>query len=71
MERETLITAPPETTVNKAAELMARRKVGAVMVVERQSLVGIFMERDLVFRVIARGYDAQTSRLADVMTTSR
>ena len=70
MERKTLITAPPETTVSKAAELMARSKVGAVMVVEHQSLVGIFTERDVVFRVIARGCDAQTTRLADVMTTA-
>jgi CBS domain-containing protein len=70
MERKTLITARPETTVNKAAELMARRKVGAVMVVEHQRLVGIFTERDVVFRVIAQGRDAQTTRLADVMTTA-
>ena len=70
MERKKLLTAPPETTVSKAAELMARRKVGAVMVVEQQSLVGIFTERDAVFRVVARGRDARTTRLADVMTTA-
>jgi CBS domain-containing protein len=70
IERKKLLTAAPETTVSKAAELMARRKVGAVMVVEHQSLVGIFTERDAVFRVIARGLDARTTRLADVMTTA-
>lgn len=70
MERKTLVTAPPETTVGKAAELMARKKVGAVMVVEHQNLVGIFTERDVVFRVIAQGRDAQTTRLADAMTTA-
>lgn len=70
MERKKLLTAPPETTVSKAAELMARRKVGAVMVVEHERLVGIFTERDAVFRVIARGRDAQATRLADVMTSA-
>lgn len=70
MERKKLLTAPPETTVSKAAELMARRKVGAVMVVEHERLVGIFTERDAVFRVIARGRDAQDTRLADVMTSA-
>lgn len=70
MERKKLLTAPPETTVSKAAELMARRKVGAVMVVEHERLVGIFTERDAVFRVIAQGRDAQTTRLADVMTSA-
>jgi len=70
MERKKLLTAPPEITVRKATELMARRKVGAVMVVRHERLVGIFTERDAVFRVIARGRDPQTTRLADVMTTA-
>lgn len=70
MERKKLLTAPPDTTVSEAAKRMARRKVGAVMVVEHESLVGIFTERDVVFRVIAQGRDAQTTRLAEVMTTS-
>jgi CBS domain-containing protein len=30
--------------------------------------VGIFTERDVVFRVTARDLDARTTRLADVMT---
>ncbi len=68
MERKRLLTAPPEITVSKAARQMARRKVGAVMVVDHENLVGIFTERDAVFRVMARGRDAQTTRLADVMT---
>lgn len=68
MEQKALITAPPETTVSKGAELMARKKVGAVMVTEHGSLVGIFTERDVVFRVIAQGRDAKTTPLADVMT---
>jgi CBS domain-containing protein len=70
MEREKMLTAPPDTTVSKAAKLMANKNVGAVMVVENERLVGIFTERDAVFRVIARGRDVQTTRLADVMTTA-
>jgi CBS domain-containing protein len=49
---------------------MARRKVGAVMVVEGKRLVGIFTERDAVVRVMARGRDAKATRLAEVMTPS-
>lgn len=70
MERKKMLIAPPETTVSKAAKLMANKNVGAVMVVEKECLVGIFTERDAVFRVIARGLGAQTTRLADVMTTA-
>jgi CBS domain-containing protein len=68
MEQKNFLTAPPETTVSDAARLMAGRNVGAVMVVEKEQLVGIFTERDAVFRVIARGLDAAGTRLADVMT---
>jgi CBS domain-containing protein len=70
MERKKLLTAAPETTVSEAAKLMAKKNVGAVMVVEAGHLVGIFTERDVVFRVIAQGRDTRTTRLADVMTTA-
>lgn len=68
MERKKLVTAPPETTVSKAAKLMASKNVGAVMVVENERLIGIFTERDALVRVIAKGRDTQTTLLADVMT---
>ena len=69
MEKKLILTAPPETTVAKAAKLMKRRKVGAVLVIENQNLVGIFTERDALFRVIAGGLDPQDTTLADVMTS--
>ena len=47
---------------------MASKNVGAVLVVEREGLVGIFSERDVVFRVIAKGLDPKTTLLAEVMT---
>jgi CBS domain-containing protein len=70
MERKKLLTAPPAMTVREAARRMARRKVGAVLVVDHESLVGIFTERDAVFRVIAQDRDSRATRLADVMTPS-
>jgi len=68
MERKKLLTAPPETSVLAVAKLMAKAKVSAVMVVQAKRLVGIFTERDAVFRVIAKGLDPADTRLADVMT---
>lgn len=68
MEQRKLLTAPPQTTVLQAATMMAKKHVGAVLVVEGERLVGIFTERDAVFRVIARRLDPATTPLADVMT---
>jgi len=70
MEKKKVLTASPETSVSEAAKLMADRNVGAVMVVANDKLVGIFTERDAVFRVIAKGRDIESTLLADVMTAS-
>jgi CBS domain-containing protein len=70
MERNFLLTAPPDTTVSCAARLMAERNVGAVVVAENEKLLGIFTERDVVFRVVAAGRDPDSTRLNDVMTAS-
>jgi CBS domain-containing protein len=68
MERKKLLVAPPETTVAKAAKLMAKKNVGAVLVVVEKRLAGIFTERDAVFRVIAAGRDPGTTTIGEVMT---
>lgn len=70
MEPEKFLTAPPHTTVSQAARLMAGRNTGAVLVVEDGGLVGIFTERDVVFRVIAQGLDPVTTVVQTVMTRS-
>lgn len=70
LERRKLLTAPPSTTVSRAAKTMASKQVGAVMVVEDDKLIGIFTERDALTRVLARGLDPTELTLADVMTPS-
>ena len=51
------IIAPATMCVSEAAALMKKSRVGAVAVLEKQRLVGIFTERDAVFRVLASGAD--------------
>jgi len=68
MERKKFLTASPDKTVTQAARLMASKNTGAVLVLEDDQLVGIFTERDMVFRVIAKGLDPKTTSLREVMT---
>ena len=57
------------TSVMEACRLMAERRAGSVAVVDEGGrLVGIFTGRDAVSRVLARGRDAASTQLADVMT---
>jgi len=51
-----------------AVDLMARHRVGAVVVVEKGRLVGIFTERDLMLRVVHRQRQIATTPVHEVMT---
>jgi CBS domain-containing protein len=68
LEPRRLVTAAPDQSVSHAVRLMREAKVGAVLVVERGRLVGIFTERDAVYRVMAADRDASVTRIAEVMT---
>jgi CBS domain-containing protein len=70
MKRGSLVTAPPSITVAEAAKRMKRKKVGALVVTEGDNLVGIFTERDVVFRVVAPGLDPRTTLVESVMTSA-
>jgi len=60
-----------DATVYEAALRMKEQGKGALLVVDGSRLIGIFTERDALFRVIAAGRDPATTKLADVMTRSR
>jgi len=47
-------------TCREAADLMAKRHIGAVAVKQNGRIVGLITERDLVTRILSRGLDCQT-----------
>jgi len=68
IEPRKLVVATPRTSVAEAARLMRDGNVGAVLVVDGERLVGIFTERDAVYRVTAAGGDPAATTLDGVMT---
>ena len=69
--RQHPLTLPPTATVQEGCALMAERQVGAILVTDDSGrLVGIFTARDGTNRVLAKGKDAKTTRLGDVMTSN-
>lgn len=58
----------PDVSVMDAVRVMAEDRVGAVAVVEKGVLRGIFTERDLMLRVVRQERDPATTRVRDVMT---
>ena len=59
-----------DCNVFEAAKKMRYHKVGALMVVEKDTLSGIFTERDLMIRVIAEGHDPKKVKVSEYMTSS-
>ena len=68
IEGRDMLTAQIAMTVGDAARLMRDRLAGAMLVLDGEQLVGIFTERDALFRVVAGGLDANTTTVAEVMT---
>jgi CBS domain-containing protein len=65
---QTPISAAKTTTVVEAARLMKQQNIGALLVLDSSRLIGIFTERDALFRVLAADRDPNATRLGDVMT---
>jgi CBS domain-containing protein len=68
LEPRKLVVAGPRTSVSEAVRLMKDNKIGAVLVLQDGRLVGIFTERDAVYRVMAPGRDPTATTLGEVMT---
>jgi signal-transduction protein with cAMP-binding, CBS, and nucleotidyltransferase domain len=57
------------STVLDAVRTMTDNNVGIVAVMDRESLVGVLSERDVVQRVVARGLESSRTIVDEVMTS--
>jgi CBS domain-containing protein len=58
----------PESTVGDALQLMAEKNVGAVVIVEKGQMVGIFSERDFARKAIQIGKCSLDTQISEAMT---
>jgi CBS domain-containing protein len=63
-----LVVAAEGESVATAAQRLASREVGALLVVRGDRLVGILSERDVLRRVIAQGLDPSATMIREVST---
>ena len=61
-------TISPDATVLQAIQAMAEREVGALVVMDGDTLAGIISERDYARKVILQGHSSHAIRVADIMT---
>jgi CBS domain-containing protein len=58
-----------EQSVMEAASMLAKRRIGAVPVMEGPRVIGIFSERDVIHALDVHGAEALSRTVADVMTS--
>jgi CBS domain-containing protein len=59
----------PEVSVYDAIAEMAKKEVGALAVLEGESLVGVISERDYARKVVLQGRSSRDTMVRDIMTT--
>ena len=68
-KKHLLWSTTPETPVFEALQTMAEKDIGALVVVEKEHLVGIFSERDYARKVILKGKSSKNTPVKEIMTT--
>ena len=61
-------TIDPEATAYKALEIMADKDIGALLVIEKGQVAGIFSERDYARKVILKGKSSRETSVGELMT---
>jgi CBS domain-containing protein len=67
-ERETIHSVAPDASVIECVRTMTAEKIGAVIVMDGERLIGIFTERDALNKVLAAGLDPVSTKISEVMT---
>ncbi|EJZ21648.1 CBS domain-containing protein [Rhizobium sp. Pop5] len=65
-----VVTVGPNTTVAEAANVLSKKKIGAIVVVGMENRIsGMFTERDLVHAIAKHGKEGLDQPLSQVMTS--
>lgn len=67
-ELRPLVCLPSTAKVSDAIQSMTDQRVGFIMIVDDEKLVGVFSERDVLVKVAASDLDIKATPVADLMT---
>ena len=68
VSKQDLSSLSPNDTVLAAAKLMTSRKIGALLILEGEELVGILSERDIAGRLVAEEKSPGATLIGEIMT---
>ncbi len=64
-----IVTCDARKLVSEAIELLAQHRIGALPVVEADAVIGIFSERDVIYKLREIGPRALSLTVSDAMTS--
>jgi len=64
-----ILTCEANRTVEQAVAMLAEHKIGALPIVEGSAVIGIFSERDVIYKLSKLGTQALQLLVRDAMTT--
>jgi len=59
----------PDSSVTEAAQLMQKHNVGSIPVCDKNGVIGLITDRDIVVRNVAHGTDPHSTPVKNVMTS--
>ena len=68
-DQSNFLRVAPDVSVFVALELLSTLRVGALMVMDGERLIGIFSERDYCRKVALKGRNSKETTVADIMTS--
>jgi len=65
-----IVSCTPDHSVHEAAMLLSEKRIGALPVLDGESIAGIFSERDLLNCISREGAQVLERKVGEVMTSS-
>jgi CBS domain-containing protein len=62
-------TVSPSLSVIEALEMMSEQNIGALVVVEDESFIGIITERDYSRKIVLKGKSSSDTPISEIMST--
>ncbi|MFH8080869.1 MAG: CBS domain-containing protein [Candidatus Aenigmatarchaeota archaeon] len=63
-----VVVAKPQATVKEAAEIMSAFRIGCLVVVENERVVGIVTESDIIGKIVSKRKDPEKVTLEEIMS---
>ena len=65
-----IVKAEPESKLQEIAELMKQNHIGCVPICEKDKVVGLITDRDIIIRAVAEGLDCDNVKASEIMNTN-